>query len=208
MKRPFRRSRKLPRWGIAASCVALAALVVGLSPANTATPTLVISPVQAVPGQTVKASGTGWEAGLGDVRVFADGSDILKPAAALATAPPQSGAFATPLTVPELSAGSYRFVACQRCGDVDGYPSASFQFTILATTPTATTPTTVTAARPTVTAPTASAGGVLPVLVAVIVLLALASWLVLRQRPTAKRRRARPPVDGNPPGRQGVYDDE
>jgi hypothetical protein len=189
MKRPFRRSGELPRWRVAASSVALAALIVGRSPANAATPTLVISPVQAAPGQTVTASGTEWDEGLGDVRVFAGGSDLLKPAAALATVPPQSGAFATPLTVPELSAGGYRFVACQRCGDVDGYPSASFEFTILATTPTATTSTTVTAPRPIVTAPTASTGGALPVLAVVIVLVALASWLVLRQRPTAKRRR-------------------
>lgn len=203
MNRRSRSSRELPRWAIVASCVALAALVVGPSPANAATPTLVISPVQAAPGQTVKASGTEWEQGLGVVRVFADGSDILKPSAALATAPLQSGAFSTPLTVPELPAGSYRFVACQRCGDVDGYPSASFEFTILATTLTA-----VTAPRPTVTAPTAGTGGALPVLVLVVVLLALASWLLLRQRPTAKRRRATHPVDGNPPGRQGVHDIE
>lgn len=208
MNRRFRRSRELPRWGVAASCVALAALMVGLSPANAATPTLVISPVQAAPGQTVTASGTEWDEGLGVVRVFAAGSDILKPSAALATVPLQSGAFSTPLTVPELSAGSYRFVACQRCGDGDGHPSASFEFTILATTLTAATPTTATAPRPTATAPTASTGGALPVLVVVIVLLALASWLFLRQRPTAKRRRATRPVDGNPPGRQGVYDDE
>jgi hypothetical protein len=197
MKRRFRRSRELPRWRVAASCVALAALMVGPSPANAATPTLVISPVQAAPGQTVTASGTGWQDGLGDVRVFAGGSDIRKPAAALATVPAQSGAFWMQLTVPELSAGSHRFVACQRCGDADGYPSASFEFTILATTLTATTPT-VTAPPPIVTAPTSGTDRVLPVLVAVIVLVALASWLFLR--PTAKRRRATPPLDENPPG--------
>jgi hypothetical protein len=202
MKRPFRRSRELPRWGIAASCVALAALMVGLSPANAATPTLAISPVQAAPGQTVTASGTGWEDGLGDVRVFADGSDILKPAAALATATPQSSAFSTPLTVPGLSAGSYLFVACQRCGEVDGYPSASFQFTITATTPTPT----VTAPPPIVTAPTASTDGAVPVLLVVIVLLAVASWLFLRRRPTAKRRRPAWQAHAEDAERQGPCD--
>ena len=113
----FHRSWRLA-WGIVA-CSALIILTGGVSPANAAASTLLLSPASASPGQTVTATGTGWDPRFGDVSIFADASDSLDPSAALATATPVQGTFSTILTVPNKPAASYQFFACQRCGDPD-----------------------------------------------------------------------------------------
>jgi hypothetical protein len=182
-------------------------------------PALTLSPATAPPGQTVTATGTGWRPADrgGEVRIFADPSAVTDPSATpLATATPESaGTFSVPLTVPNKPPGTYRFVACQRCNDPDGGPTAHFFFTItpLTTRPTVSTTVPTTSPRPTVTqprptvtqprptvtqppvvtsspiGPTPSPYPTLAIVLAVLVLLAIALWWFFRQLPTARWRR-------------------
>jgi hypothetical protein len=81
-------------------------------------PQLSLTPARGAPGETVTASGSGWIPEGGQIRVFANRSAMSDPASALATANPNAdGVFSTPLRVPLKEPATYRFVACQACGE-------------------------------------------------------------------------------------------
>jgi hypothetical protein len=126
------------------------------------------------------------------VRIFADRSSVTDPSAVLARATPDSaGTFSVTLTVPNRPPGTYQFIACQRCGNPDGYPSANASFEISPVPPTV-SPTVPPTGPPLtiVPSPAAPPDTTLPIVLVVLVLLAaVALWLFFRQRPIARWRR-------------------
>jgi hypothetical protein len=103
-------------------------------------PQLSLVPTSGGPGAGVVASGSGWLPDV-EVLVFADRSEITEPGAALARrSADEAGTFSASFAVPQRDRGAYQFIACQRCGDPDGYPQASASFRITAVPPTTTTP--------------------------------------------------------------------
>jgi hypothetical protein len=163
-------------------------------------PAFTIEPSSAYLGQSVEAWGTGWEPAFGEVRIFTDSAAVADPAAVpLAVAPVDDlGRFGpTPVTLFGLAATSYSFVACQRCGDPDITPSATFDFTVLtrgssgASTPAQTS-------GPSIAAPTSGATGgrdwTVAILVLLVIVLAGFAGVLLARR---GRRPPRPKPDGS-----------
>jgi hypothetical protein len=131
------RSRRL---GVAAGLVFLAtAMLVSNAPHALAQgPELVIDPLGAPAGWQVVVSGSGWDPSLGRVSVFSSIDDVNSPtpspippsSPSPSPTPDANGSFSTTYVVPFLTPALYTFVACQDCGDADGFPEARGSFTI------------------------------------------------------------------------------
>lgn len=85
----------------------------GASPSVT-TASLTLSQTEAHPGDRIHVLGSGWDRKAGRVEIFLDPSaSTRKPDATKLPRP--NGDFDVPLDVPELAAGSYTVLTCQRC---------------------------------------------------------------------------------------------
>jgi hypothetical protein len=98
-------------------------------------PELVIDPLGAPAGWQVVVSGSGWDPSLGPVSVSIEGVTNPTPSPLTPSTPPPptpdaSGSFSATFVAPFLAPGPYTFVACQDCGDADGFPEARRSFTI------------------------------------------------------------------------------
>jgi hypothetical protein len=93
----------------------------------------------APPGWPVIVSGSGWDPSFGPVSVYSSIEDAekssstpLAPASPVPSPTPNADeSFSVTLVVPSLPPGPYTFVACQDCGNADGYPLARFPFTVV-----------------------------------------------------------------------------
>lgn len=113
-----RDSQGLAQRAILAGCGALVILGLCSSQASAASPAVSPDPDSAPVGEAVAATGSGWDPSVGDVSIFAEEAEVADPSAALVTATPDAdGSFSVALPVPDMPAGTYAFVACQRCDD-------------------------------------------------------------------------------------------
>ncbi len=101
-------------------------------PAPALQPELRVAPTSGEAGDTVRASGTGWSAERGEVRVFADQAHVADPTRVLASAVVDAdGGFTTEL---ELVVGTateqVELFACQDCGAPEGFPAATASFQV------------------------------------------------------------------------------
>jgi hypothetical protein len=77
-------------------------------------PTFRLLPPAGAPGESLQAVGEGWGPDRGRVRVFVDSSSAREEPDAVAQVRPD-GTFEVSIVVPELDAGAYTVIACQRC---------------------------------------------------------------------------------------------
>jgi hypothetical protein len=109
-------------------------LLVGVRPALAVGEAWLFTPAAGSAGQTVNASGTGWNPTAGPVYLFLPSAVIdPDPANAWTQAPVDTdGAFSIDVQVPALPARTHKFYACQICvfNDADP-PNATTSFTVL-----------------------------------------------------------------------------
>ncbi|HEX6329966.1 MAG TPA: hypothetical protein VF129_01565, partial [Actinomycetota bacterium] len=77
-------------------------------------PTFELLPPAGAPGETLRAVGEGWDPERGRVRLFIGAASTTDEPDELARVRPD-GTFEASLVVPELEAGAYTVLACQRC---------------------------------------------------------------------------------------------
>lgn len=125
------------RLGLVCLTLVLPATLLAAAPdASAQGETLVFNILSGPSGAPLTVSGTGWSVDLGDVFVFSS-RESNDTANAFAHFPPQ-GESST--TVPSMTPGPYTFYACQACGDPDGFPSATQEFTVTTSDATSDTP--------------------------------------------------------------------
>jgi hypothetical protein len=78
-------------------------------------PSLALDPEEAGPGERIQALGSGWDPTAGRVRIFVDPDPATETEPDERARPGPDGSFDVPLDVPELDAGTYTVLACQRC---------------------------------------------------------------------------------------------
>ncbi|HEX6332383.1 MAG TPA: calcium-binding protein [Actinomycetota bacterium] len=77
-------------------------------------PTFHLLPPSGAPGETLRAVGEGWDPERGRIRLFVDPSSTTDQPDEIAGVRPD-GTFEGSIVVPELDAGAYTVLACQRC---------------------------------------------------------------------------------------------
>ena len=129
------------RLAVGAALVFVTAAALLPSPAARAQgPEASIQPAGAPPGWPVVVSGSGWDPSFGAVSVYGSIDDVgssssaplAQPSPTSSPTPDADESFSVSLVVPSLAPGPYTFVACQDCGNVDGYPLARVPFTVVA----------------------------------------------------------------------------
>ncbi len=114
----------------------LGPIVTTASPAAAAGEAWSFTPPSALAGQTITASGTGWDPDpyTGPVYLFLPGIDPNPSNAWMSADVSADGTWSIEVTVPSYQAGQYRFFACQICSFIDspGPPNAETYLNVLA----------------------------------------------------------------------------
>ena len=100
-------------------------------------PTARATPASGLPGATITLTGEGWDPGIEGL-LYVSQNDVGTSSTIGSFTPGEDGTFTAPLTVPDVPKGPYTMVACQRCGDPDGFPEATFRFQVTALKPSVT----------------------------------------------------------------------
>ncbi len=93
-------------------------------------PALELSDTSGAVGEAIDANGSGWMPELGEVRIFLNPSSTFSEAPLETFTVEEDGTISGTFQVPDVPPDVYELVACQDCGDVDGYPRRSFEFTV------------------------------------------------------------------------------
>ena len=83
-------------------------------------PSIELQPPTTGAGEHITVVGSGWNARAGGVRIYVNPADPLTERPNQTAKPKADGTFTVDLLIPELDAGAYPVLACQRCGRPDG----------------------------------------------------------------------------------------
>ncbi len=108
-------------------------------------PEISIDPTTTSGGSAITVTGSGWDPSLGPVSVYSSIEDVTGPTPSPPLGPPSpspsptpdaTGSFSITLVVPFLPPGPYTVVACQDCGNSDGFPLARSSLIVAPAAPT------------------------------------------------------------------------